>query len=72
MADTKLFFIKAKEGIVIKDPETRKKLSESGELKPRNTFWKKRVSDGEAEIILRDTEKPEPAKKESKKKDELI
>ena len=37
--------VKPKKGLLVRDPETRKPLKASGEDKPRNTYWLRRIKD---------------------------
>jgi hypothetical protein len=53
------FFIKPVSGVTVRDPETLEPLTESGELKPKNSYWLRRLNDGDIEVA-------EPVKKKSK------
>lgn len=53
------FFIKPVSGVTVRDPETLEPLAESGELKPKNSYWLRRLNDGDIEVV-------EQAKKKSK------
>ena len=37
--------VKPKKGLLVRDPETREPLKTSGEDKPRNTYWLRRIKD---------------------------
>lgn len=37
--------IKPNKGLLVRDPLTRKPLLEAGEIKPRNTYWLRRIAD---------------------------
>jgi hypothetical protein len=42
------FFIKpARDNVMVRDPVTRKPLADAGELKPRNSYWHRRLRDGD-------------------------
>lgn len=43
--------IKPKKGLLVRDPDTRKPLAAAGELKPRDTYWLRRISEGSALIV---------------------
>lgn len=45
------FKIKPKQGVTVKDPKTFKPLKPEGENKPRNTYWLRRVQDGDCTIV---------------------
>lgn len=40
-------FVKPKSGVKIRRPETKALLSPEGENVPNNTFWKRRIADGD-------------------------
>lgn len=42
----------ASKGLLVRDPITRNPLDMKGELKPRNTYWLRRVQD--ASVVLMD------------------
>ncbi|MUH95226.1 DUF2635 domain-containing protein [Aliivibrio fischeri] len=48
--------IKPQKGLLVRDPITRTPLSEKGEIKPRNTYWLRRIKD-ESVIELDKTSK---------------
>lgn len=39
------FFIKPKEGLTVRDPQTKKPLAPAGEYKPRSAYWLRREAD---------------------------
>lgn len=39
------FKIKPAKGLVVRDPETHDPLKAAGEIKPRNAYWLRRLSD---------------------------
>ncbi|OCH16991.1 DUF2635 domain-containing protein [Aliivibrio logei] len=39
-------------GVLVRDPITREPLKANGEMKPRNTYWLRRVQD--ASVVLMD------------------
>ncbi|NOI79237.1 DUF2635 domain-containing protein [Vibrio tubiashii] len=45
------FKIKPKQGFTVKDPKTFKPLKPEGEDKPRNTYWLRRVQDGDCTVV---------------------
>lgn len=47
-------------GLLVRDPITREPLKASGEMKPRNTYWLRRILD--ASVIEVDSKKKEGAK----------
>lgn len=53
------FCIKPANGVTVRDPETLDPLAESGELKPKNSYWLRRLNDGDIEVV-------EPAKKKNR------
>lgn len=59
------FTIKPKAGVTVKDPETLESLKTSGESKPRNTYWLRRVSDGDCTVVDTST-KQTTTKKDAK------
>lgn len=42
--------VKPKKGLLVRDPHTREPLKAAGELKPRNTYWLRRIND--ADVLL--------------------
>jgi len=68
-------FVKPREGMIILRPDTGRKLEASGEFVPKNTFWARRILDGDVvecqpptQEVKKEQPKAEPAKKEEKKK----
>ncbi|AYV21125.1 DUF2635 domain-containing protein [Vibrio mediterranei] len=59
------FTIKPKEGVIVKDPKTLEPLKTSGESKPRNTYWLRRVNDGDCTVVDTST-KQTTTKKDAK------
>ena len=45
------FKIKPKTGLLIRDPETFELLSESGEDKPKISYWLNHLKNGDVEIV---------------------
>jgi Protein of unknown function (DUF2635). len=45
------FFIKPVSGVTVRDPETLEPLAQSGELKPKNGHWLRRLNDGDIEVV---------------------
>ncbi|PNH98469.1 DUF2635 domain-containing protein [Vibrio diazotrophicus] len=43
--------IKPLNGLIVRDPETRKPLKEEGEEKPRNPYWLRRIKDKSVELV---------------------
>ena len=43
--------IKPEKGLLVRDPITREPLKATGELKPRNTYWLRRINDGSAHLV---------------------
>ncbi len=37
--------VKPKEGLMVRDPETREPLKSAGEVKPRNSYWLRRLKE---------------------------
>lgn len=46
--------------LVVRDPETRQPLKAAGEIKPRNTYWLRRIKDKSVVEV-----KAKPSKQES-------
>lgn len=60
----KIYVIPA-QGLVVRDPATRQPLPPEGDWKPRDTYWERRLNDGD----VKEVEPPaaaRPAKKTSK------
>lgn len=51
----KEFKIKPNKGAKVRDPETMKHLKTTGETKPRNEYWLRRIADGS---VVEATAKP--------------
>ncbi len=49
-------------GLLVRDPETRKPLDANGEVKPRNTYWLRRIQD-KSVVEVKGKAKPTTAKK---------
>lgn len=63
------FFIKPKEGLLIRRPDNKKFLNPEGESVPKNMFWLRRIADGDViEINLAKTEKSVNIKNKALKK----
>ena len=45
------FKVKPKKGLLVRDPNTREPLKSAGEIKPRNTYWLRRIKEGSALIV---------------------
>jgi len=58
--------IKPKEGLLILNPATRLNLRVEGELVDLGTYWRRRLSDGDVELVLETKEEKIEDKKESK------
>lgn len=43
----KELFLKPQTGLKVKDPVTGKPLADDGETKPANTYWLRRLADGD-------------------------
>ncbi|CAB5645904.1 DUF2635 domain-containing protein [Providencia hangzhouensis] len=50
-------YIKPTEGLTVRDPETYQPLSIKGEKKPRNTYWLRRLKDGDVVHITQEVKK---------------
>ena len=37
--------------LIVRDPATKLPLSKSGEMKELNTFWNRRIKDGDVEVV---------------------
>ena len=42
----KRFLFVPKPGVIVRDPATMKQVAASGEMKPRNSYWLRRLRDG--------------------------
>jgi len=47
----KTFKVKPKKGLLVRDPETREPLKDTGEEKPRDIYWLRRVAAGDVEEV---------------------
>lgn len=47
----KLYIKPARTGQIVRDPDTFRPLDEQGEMKPRNTYWLRRLKDGDAVTV---------------------
>lgn len=45
------FKVVPKKGLLVRDPNTREPLKAAGELKPRNTYWLRRIKEGSVLIV---------------------
>jgi hypothetical protein len=53
-------------GLIVRDPVTKIPLAADGETKPRNSYWLRRLADGDVrETAPPPTERATPKKKES-------
>lgn len=43
--------LKPKKNLTVLDPQSYRALRKNGENKPKNTYWLRRVADGDVEII---------------------
>lgn len=41
-----------RKGLFIRDPITKQILKEEGEMKPKSTYWLRRIKDGDVEIVV--------------------
>jgi hypothetical protein len=63
----KKFFVKpARDGLIIRDPRTLKPLKMEGEMKPRNSYWLRRIKDEDVIIEVQSSSKPKTSKKGEK------
>ncbi|AAC23157.1 DUF2635 domain-containing protein [Haemophilus influenzae] len=58
------FKIKPKTGLLIRDPETFELLSESGEDKPKISYWLNHLKNGDVELVTETTTKAKNSNKE--------
>ncbi|OOF50904.1 DUF2635 domain-containing protein [Rodentibacter genomosp. 1] len=58
------FKIKPKAGLLIRDPETFELLSESGEEKPKISYWLNHLKNGDVELVNDTTTKAKNSNKE--------
>lgn len=59
-------FIRPKNGILIRDPKTNLYVLPEGKTVENNSFWRRRIKDGD--VYVQDVEKEEKPKKEIKSK----
>lgn len=45
------FFLKPKPGVRVRDNMTKKPLAASGETKPRNSYWLRRVREQSVDVV---------------------
>jgi len=60
-------------GRLIRDPETRQKLADAGELKPMSSYWLRKIKDGDVSVAAPELAQPvleeavpQPSKKKGK------
>lgn len=58
------FKIKPKAGLLIRDPETFELLAESGEDKPKISYWLNHLKNGDVELVNDTTTKAKNSNKE--------
>lgn len=46
-----LIFVKPKEGVTLRRPDTGRTLAVDGEKVPKNSFWRRRIAEGDVELI---------------------
>jgi hypothetical protein len=56
-----VFLKPARPGLIVRDPETGAALAAGGETKPRNSYWIRRINDGDAVEVT--PESPAAARK---------
>jgi Protein of unknown function (DUF2635). len=49
------FFLKPAPGKSVRDPRSMKLLAAKGERKPRNSYWLRRVADGDVVVVEKKT-----------------
>lgn len=47
MSMTDLFIKPARDGLIVRDPQTRTPLAAAGESKPRTSYWLRRLAEGD-------------------------
>jgi len=57
------------DGLIVRDPKTKKVLEATGEKKKMSSYWRRRLKDGS--VVLCETKKVEAYKPETKLKEEL-
>lgn len=45
------FCIKPANGVTVRDPETLVPLAQTGECKPKNSYWLRRLNDGDVIVV---------------------
>lgn len=63
--ETKKIYIKPKEGLQVRDPQTYQPLPAEGAWVKRNSYWIKRLADGSVAEAKAPTKAKAPAKKTS-------
>ncbi len=48
-----MIFVKPKEGLKIKRPDTQRLLAPQGEDVPKSSFWLRRLADGDVTIVAK-------------------
>lgn len=51
----KELFLKPQTGLKVKDPVTGKSLADDGETKPANTYWLRRLAEGDVVDVAAET-----------------
>lgn len=54
-------------GLVVRDPDTRQPLADQGESKPLDTYWSRRLVDGDVHLVPATTSTTQPAAKAASK-----
>jgi len=55
--NTSTMKIKPAEGLIVRDPDTRRPLAAKGEVKPKNAYWMRRLRDGDVVEITGSTKR---------------
>jgi hypothetical protein len=55
-----IIFVKPKDGVTIRRPDTGRMLAAEGEKVVRDTFWRRRIAEGDVEEIGGEEETSEP------------
>lgn len=67
-AQNEQVFVKpAQPGLVMFDPTTRRQLPDEGMLVPRDTYWRRRIANGDAVLVPQ--ESPAPASRATRIKE---
>jgi hypothetical protein len=54
-------FVKpAREGLVMFDPTSRRRLPDEGMLVPHETYWRRRIANGDAVLVPQESPAPAP------------